>query len=91
MPETEPAICEEASVPQRDLSVFTTPTRSGARCSIAIILEDLDPGKADDLRTVLEDPRVIYTKVEEHAPEVFGVEIRAATASRHARGQCSCG
>lgn len=78
------------AAPERDLSMFTTPTRSGARCTIAVVLEDLPDDKAADLRKVLADPRVIYTKVEEHAPEVFGVEIRASTASRHARGQCSC-
>ena len=74
-----------------DLDRYRQPTRNGPTCLVGKLLGQLDDSRADLLRAVLDDPDVMWIRVEEHSQEDFGTTIPANTASRHARGRCACG
>ena len=73
-----------------DLDRYRQRPKQGPGCLVGRLLGDLDPDRADTLRRILADPHVVWSRVEDHSPEDFGVRIPAGTASRHARGRCAC-
>lgn len=73
-----------------DLERYREGRKYGRMCLVGRTLRTLDKDRSGILRQLLEDPDVLWSNLERYSEEDFGVRIPAQTASRHARGVCSC-
>lgn len=73
-----------------DAAKYRTPPRKGRQCLVGRTLDHLDDDRAGFLRQLIGDPAVMWSKIEEHSTDDFGVRLPAQTVSRHARGLCTC-
>ena len=65
--------------------------RKGPSCTVAVILADLDPTDADDLRDALAKPyHVVPNGAIVRALKARGLSIGEYTIARHRRGDCRC-
>jgi hypothetical protein len=64
--------------------------RKGPKCTIALLIEDLDPETADGLRQVLDDKRVSHTIIS-RVLRSRGHYVGDSTIGRHRLGKCKCG
>lgn len=63
--------------------------RPRLKCRVALVLEVLEDGDADDLRTALKDP-VITAAAIMRVLERKGHRLPDATITRHRRRECGC-
>lgn len=65
-------------------------TRKGPKCTIALLIEDLDPETAEGLKQVLGDKRVSHTIIS-RVLRSRGHFVGDSTIGRHRLGKCKCG
>lgn len=78
-------------MPLSDRLTVEQQTNRRARCSIDILLDDLNDDDRDTLLAAFTDSRIGNAMIARAlAAEGYG-HIRANTVSRHRQGNCSCG
>lgn len=60
-----------------------------ARCTIAIVLDQLDADDRQTLLELLDDPLIGHTRIV-RSLNAIGVDIGDSTIGRHRSGRCRC-
>ena len=76
-----------------DLSAFDAVAEASgpaSKCSVALVLKDLPPERADALRSALEQSKYTHAVIARTVTG-WGHRMAGFTVSRHRRGECHCG